>query len=292
MPRPFIKDVDECQKTHWLALSKGVGSKMNDPHVESLVYRIRHDGTVYYGGSDPAAYEHPAFDIQIANEEVRFTMRAHFATEDTARQAAEPFIKTWEFETALRQGRNTFTLVFRNAHIVDRKPNPPNSGSRDRERRALHVSARFDGGLDGTLSAAVQLQPSAPYPPPPCNNVEVTSTVQQMSDRYLDFREGKEPLPALAYFCLTCLEACAGGRSKAAAKFAVDKRVLDGIGRLAAEKGGLHARKAQGRSHALTDDEESFLKAAVPALIRRMAQVACDPKVKVPTIALSDLPPM
>lgn len=55
---------------------------------------------------------------------------------------------------------------------------------------------------------------------------------------------------------------------------------------------GDHARKAQGRSHALTDDEESFLKAAVPALIRRMAQVACDPKVKVRMIALSDLPPM
>ena len=271
---------------------EGSRQQMNDPHVESLVYRIRHDGTVYYGGSDPAAYERPAFNIQIADEEVRFTMRAHFTTEDAARQGVEPFIKTWEFETALREGRNTFTLVFRNAHIVDRKPYPPNSGPRDRERRALHVSATFDGGLDGTLSAAVQLQPSAPHPPPPCNNVEVTSTVQQMSDRYLNFREGKEPLPALAYFCLTCLEACAGDRPKAAAKFAVDKKVLVGIARLTAEKGGLHARKAQGRSDALTDDEESFLKAAVPALIRRIAQVACDPKVKLPTIALSDLPPM
>ena len=68
-----------------------------------------------------------------------------------------------------------------------------------------------------------------------------------MLGRYEDLCEEREKLPSVAQFCLTMLEKLAGGRPKAAKKFAIGKKVLNRVGTLADEKGGrAMARKAKG----------------------------------------------
>ena len=119
-----------------------------------------------------------------------------------------------------------------------------------------------------------------------------------MYDRFLGYRSGREPLPGLAYFCLTMLEKSAGirrernrdtRRQKVADKYGIDQAVLNKIGQLSSEKGGSEARKASGIGRELTPSEACFLKKAVPVLIRRAAEVAHDPNESRDTIMLSEL---
>ena len=86
--------------------------------------------------------------------------------------------------------------------------------------------------------------------------------VLTMFHRYQGYLENREPLPAMAYFCLSMLERylCAG-RKKAATKYAIDFEVLREVGNLAANKGGPEtARKAQRAwiGSPLTSEETRF----------------------------------
>ena len=113
-----------------------------------------------------------------------------------------------------------------------------------------------------------------------------------MHQRYLGHRQGREPLPAMAYFCLTVLELAAGGRKEAATTYGIDVDVLRKIGELTSgSRSGPDARKA---SHAptLNDGERRFLHQAVKAVIRRVAERAHSPAGNPPTISWPDLPPL
>lgn len=71
-----------------------------------------------------------------------------------------------------------------------------------------------------------------------------TPDVESMYRRYLGHLEGREPLPAMAYFCLTVLEWRGGSRPKAAERFGISEQVLCKVGNLSSRKGGPVARKA------------------------------------------------
>jgi len=65
--------------------------------------------------------------------------------------------------------------------------------------------------------------------------------------RYHGHLDGREPLPAMAYFCLTVLEAKTGGRESAARAYRIEKAVLNRMGELTSLRGDrLTARKATG----------------------------------------------
>lgn len=122
-----------------------------------------------------------------------------------------------------------------------------------------------------------------------------------MFDRYMNYRQKREPLPGTAYFCLTVLENMAEGKKrdgegkrKAASRyFQIDEEVLKKIGRLSSTKGGpAGARKSEGVSHDLTNEERRFLEEAVEKMIRRAAEKAHSPDADLPKIKLSDLPPV
>ena len=94
-----------------------------------------------------------------------------------------------------------------------------------------------------------------------------------MYQRYLGHLEGREPLPGMAYFCLTVLERMGGGRTNAARHLSVSNYVLKRIRTLSAYKGGTGARKEDGRDAPCTPEEERFLKSAIKTLIHRAAEV-------------------
>ena len=110
-----------------------------------------------------------------------------------------------------------------------------------------------------------------------------------MFHRYLGHLEGREPLSAMAYFCLTVLEQMAEDRSKAATRFCISRKVLDRIGKLCATKSGSSARKAIGSSAPHTPEDERFLKCAIQALIRRAAEVEFGTDLKREKIILADI---
>ena len=167
---------------------------MNDPHVAALVYKIEHGPSVDYRKAESIDHEEAEFRVKIANEEVRFEFKEHYATEDAARKAIEDYIRAWEFGAGLENGPSCFKLKFDHAQIEDRNPTP---GGLELHAQPL----RFDM----MLSKAILTVSRNCYPPPP-SGVKITPDVQLMYDRYMDHLQGREKLLDVAYFCWTMVK--------------------------------------------------------------------------------------
>ena len=173
-------------------------------------------------------------------------------------------------------GPNRFRLPFDYPDIEDRDPSTGKVFLRPKPTR-FHVSV-----------GDVQITVGEPrYPCPPTTALALTPDIRSMHDRYLGYRERREPLACMVYFCLTILELPwgpgRGAREPAASHYGVDETVLDTLGELSSTKGGVGAS---------TSEETRFLEEAVKAIIRRAAEVAHDPNARRPPITMSDLPPI
>ena len=261
---------------------------MNDPHVVCLLYRVQRDSGTPYSPAEPFEHETESFSLRLEAGEARFTMKGHFAKIAEATAVVDSFIREWEFEATLKAQPHAFKFTCDHWHIVDRNPILDSPSS-------LSVSAGFHGDLLGTLSAGVDLGPLSPLPP--TWNITLTPDVSSLYQRYCGYRDGREPLTSMAYFCLTVLEASASPvkrespRRAAARQYRVAFDVLKRIGKLTAEKGGSQARKAAGLGYELTNVESRFLEDAVKAILRRAAEVAREPLSSHDEIRLCDLLP-
>lgn len=258
---------------------------MNDPHVVALIYSIEHGDGIDYSRAAPFDNEQDEFRIRVENQQVRLELKDHYATEAAARQAVDRYIRRWEFTAGLSGRPGQFVLTFVYAEIEDRDPPPPTPG-------VVSLSATFRAGVP-SMRASLTVSPPN-YPPPP-SGVTLDPDdpdVSTMYDRLDGYYQRKEPLSAMAYFCLTVLERGLEGNSRksAAAKYGIELAVLKRIGELCAKKGGPQAaRKAMGASSDLTMEEARFLEKAVKAIIRRRAECAGGDDTQRPRITLRDL---
>ncbi|MCY4243099.1 MAG: hypothetical protein OXD36_15325 [Rhodobacter sp.] len=242
---------------------------MNDPYVVALNYRIEHCSSVGYDNAAPLDHSEEAFDIHVEGKKVRFVMKRHYATEAKAVGAVKDYIRAWERLAALQNGPNEFTLVFAGAEIKDREPTPG----------IKYGSARFVSGTPSFNIAGRVLK--AAYPQPPSRRLEFSPDIDSMHHRYLGYRAGREPLPSMAYFCLTMLQYMAGGNLSAAAKeFGISHNALTKANKLSGGAGGGAARKADGIHRPYGPDDKRFLDAAIRSMIIRAAEVAHSPDAK------------
>ena len=251
---------------------------MNDPHVVALEYQIEHGPGIDWSRAGPLDVRDNRFDIRAENGRVRFDLKEHYATEEEARFSVEAdYIPNWEFEVALERGPDAFKLRFDRSDIVDRNP-PPGPPP---------LSVRASAGIP---TVRANLAPPTPpeFPEPPRTAIKRSPHVNSMLEHYLRHLGGGEPLPAMAYFCLTKLEQMAGGRANAVEAFGVSKKVLGRIGDLSSNKGGASARKAIGSTAPYTAEEERFLKSAIRMLIQRAAEVEHDPDPSRAKITMAD----
>ena len=246
---------------------------MNDPHVVALIYHIEHGNSVDFSKAEPLVWDESAFSIKVKDKKVRFELKDHYASEGEARKAIEDYIRVWEFDACLENGPDAFRLNFEGAKIVDRNPPPPVPGVKN-------IAATFRGGLSGTLTVKLGVVKND-YPPPP-SRLKLCPDVQTMYDRYMGYRQGKEPLASMAYFCWSMIK-----DNPANSDFS--SKVGKKINRLSSEKGGWRARKASGKDNDLTAQDRRFLEKAIKAVIRRAAERAYDPEKSLPQISLSDL---
>ena len=242
---------------------------MNDPQVVALIYNIKHGQSVNYRAAKPMDHEEPEFHVKIADEKVRFEFKKHHATVEAARRSIEEYICAWEVDAGLRGAPNCFKLKYDDAQIEDRNQTPG----------VVEIYATLRAGAP-TMTATVTIDKQYPAPP---SRLKITPDVKTMYDRYMGYRQGKEPLASLAYFCLTVIE-----RSPTKKDFS--SRVRDKIGHLSSGKGGQQARKAEGRDRDLTDQDSRFLDEAIKAVILRTAERAHNPDRDLPQISMSDLP--
>ena len=251
------------------------------PRVKALHFLVEQGGSTDYSKTEALSLQEPSFDVQAENKKVCFTMKDHYATEAEARKAVDPYIAAWEFEAGLRHGPNAFKLRFDCADIEDLDPE---TGKVFMRRKPVR--------LHGILGPVQLISGRRHYPSPPTEAIAISTDVQSMFDRYMGYRSGKELLPSMAYFCVTVLEAAAGGRKGAAERYQISKSVLERIGRLSSTKGGPSAaRKQVGANAELAPDERRFLEQAVKAVIRRAAEVAHSPCLPRKKITMNDFSP-
>ena len=241
---------------------------MNDPHVTALVYVVEHDESLDYSRAETVEKEHEAFRLRLEDGEARFEFKEHIPTRQQAQQAVQPFIRQWELRASLERGPGTFTLKFERDEMIDRNPTigvisvSPNP-----------VSLKFSVN---TPKVTVTRQ----YPQPPADRrMDIDNPdVQSMLHRYIGYRQGREPLPSMAYFCYDVfVHGLSRNDKDASQKHKISRKLLGEVGMLASTKGGDAARKKTGTNQDLGQGETQFLEKAVAAMITRAAMVAADP---------------
>ena len=253
---------------------------MNDPHVEALIYVVEHDNSSDYSLAKTIEIEHTTFRLKLEDSEARFELKEHYPTWQQAQQAIQPFIQQWELRASLESGPGTFTLKFKRPEIIDRKPTPGVISV-----SALPISSNF------TISSPT-VTVSRQYPQPPYErrmNID-NPDVKTMLHRYMAYRQGREPLPSMAYFCYEVFAKRLGKDAKhTATKHKISHKLLKRVRNLASNKGGDQARHQSAICHPLTQPEVQFLQKAVVAMITRAAIVAADPNQPMDTIDGSNL---
>jgi len=261
---------------------------MNDPHVERLVYRFKViEPNTSFKNPPAVSYENDVFKATLAENRLVLEMKEHFATEDAAHAAVRPRLRAWEMDAGLRLGAGEFSFDFENAQVIDRKPDPGSA-----HVLAAAVTARATA--TGSLTVRVE---RARSPDPPDPTFKITPDVETLWARYEGYRRGREPLTAMAYFCLTVLEWIAAPddknkRARGCSHFGIARDVRDKLGDLSSEVGtGESARKYSGKGRPHTSAEEEWLRVCVRALIRRVGEVAANGSAAgLPEITMASLP--
>ena len=253
---------------------------MNVPHVEALTYILKHDESSDYSLADTIEIEYKTFLLKLEGSEARFELKEHYPTWKQAQQAIQPFIQQWELRASLESGAGTFSLKFKQPEMIDRKPTPG----------VISVSPAPVSFHFTTSSPTVTVFRQYPQPPPERRMSIDNPDVQSMLHRYLGHRQGREPLPSMAYFCFEVFAKRLGkGAKHAAKKHKISHKLVKRVSKLASNKGGDQARHQSGICHPLTQPEVQFLQKAVASMIVRAAIVAADPNQPMETIDGSNL---
>ncbi len=262
-------------------LKRLVCETMNDLHVVHLEYRIVCDPErMDWSEAEAAIFEEEDFTVEVEDQRVLFRFKTHYGTEDEARSVVEPYRNNWEFMAGVSYGPDAFTLRFVRSEIIDCKPIPGDS---------LKVTGDCEIIMEAKSPVLTVVPSRYPEPPAP-GTMTRTPDIDSMYHRYLGYRAGKEPLPSMAYFCLTMLtERMSQSRKDAARRFGICPEVLSKVGRLSSTKGGETARKKEGLKKPYTSNEETFLDAAIQRMIVRAAEIAEEPDTEREQITLDTI---
>jgi hypothetical protein len=249
---------------------------MRDPHVQHLIYRLQHGENVSFDDPPPVHVDNAQFSAVLRDGLLTVVMNDHFASVSDARAAVDPIVRAWELQEELMGTTRGITFVYETAELIDRNPPPPGESIMLTVHNAVH--AHFSD------SATLKVLRHA-YPPAP-ETFSVTPDLETMWLRYSGYLEGREPLPAMAYFCLTVLEASAGGRKEAAELYSIDPKVFSKIGELSSSRGDSNsARKARANRLPLSAGEKNWLELVLRRLIARVGEVAGGRDVRTLTVA-------
>lgn len=261
---------------------------MNDPHVVSLQYRLDEaGGQVLYRNPPPISWNTPDFDAELVDGRLTCTLKRHFATVSDAKTLVDGQLRVWEIEAALRREYREFHFVYEKPDIVDRNPDP--AGPSEASARVSQFA----------IETAISVTTRDTYPNPPAG-FHLDPNVTTLWNRYEGYLAKREPLQAMAYFCLTMVEYelpssekrrhTSKKRTAASKKYNIELAILDKLGELTSAKGDVAtARKFEAMLQMLSEKEELWIRAAVKALILRIGEYDPENPFLTP-LTMQDLP--
>ena len=215
---------------------------MNAPHVETLTYTVETTGPHTHDYGEAKALLHKVSGVgefRIKDGILTVKPCIHCSNAQTARHLVEPHLRDWEIHNDLTGCYGALRFRFSGSSVIDR--NPPEGSNR----------YGFSDQVAMADELAISIKPDK-YPKPPPSTFLPTDVVRDAHSRWQQYKEGKEPIRAMAYYVLTRLDLEAKAvattnkpRQTAALYFNISKKVLDKIGQISSMPGqGGSARKA------------------------------------------------
>jgi hypothetical protein len=262
---------------------------MKEPHVESLVYRAESAKDIIYDDPPPLEIDKDKWEGCLENGILTCRMKIHYVLVSDARKEIESYLRAWEVNANLKQGKGSIKFVYQDANVIDLAP--------QKTGRGVVEGGGVITGI-GTITASAQIIRKR-YPPPP-KNFTISPDVETILGRYEGYLDGKEPLPAMAYFCLTMVERIYGVQRKkeentckaAARTIKVDFEVLDTLGELTSTRGDeTTARKFLEQPSPLTGTERAWIESVIKELIYRVGEYSgCCDNSTLTQITMADFP--
>jgi hypothetical protein len=235
---------------------------VRNPKVQRLYYEIT-------GGQD-LTYDHPP-DLEFTNDIGHFRTEdgtlcvepiPHFHRESEARAVVEAYLDLWTRWANLQaQMLGILSFKFLRSEIIDLDPPAPG------ESQTIYLETAGISFSSGEVTIHISRKSYPAAPELTCMGADVESAYQ----RWMGYKEGREPLQSMSYFVLTLVESV-GSRQAAASYYKIEKAVLSEIGRLASTKGSsVDARKATTTGD-LTGEERAWLERVIPKIIVRIAE--------------------
>jgi len=252
--------------------------------VRALWYRVEWAPGVDYEKAPPVHAETDDFTMSLDGKKLQVKPKqGRIPSSAEARTVVEEYLYAWTVLINLQHGR-TVRFAFDKAEV---EAVPESISQEDIRKKGLEGTVTVTATVDRHVSLG-------PYPTPPAAFV-ASPTVKAMFVRYEEHQSGREPLLSMASFCLTVLEQSAGGscrRERAARKYSIDKKVLDTLGEICANRGSVEeARKAPQnlRFGKLDPTEAPWVVEVVKSMIRRAGEVAADPDKDYPLLTMANL---
>lgn len=253
---------------------------MKDKQVIELYYRLESIETIDFKSPLPIKGETTPFCYSLDNGKLTIKLKQHCSSVEDAHHIVGDFLRSWEIDDAIRNGRKRIKFVFDDVKIID--PNNPNT-------KIIYSHGGITvGGGSGKVKSVYPC-----YPNPP-NLFKISPDVITLWQRYERYLENHEPLQSMAYSCLTFLESHAGAkkgqnkRKKAEEIYKIDYAILDKLGDLTAKGDEKTIRKFQQINRPLNAIEIGWIEATVKTIIRRIGEMNSD--AFLPIITMNDLP--
>jgi len=253
---------------------------MPDCYVKKLYYDVIPGKGVDYDEAEPYTDETDEFEVKVQDEIAEFQMSEGFGTVEEARAVVERYLEQWKIIIGLQNDPGDLSFRYRSVEIET-----AGGDEDDLKRASCDISMRA-----GITAQAYVCRGAYPAPP---RRFDITPDVKVMYERYKSFRNGEEPLPSMAYFCLTCLQNSAGDRESAAEEFRVSRTVLNTMGKLSSTRGSVReARKHpdDGEFRELSSTAKNWLRTAVKKVIYRVGEHAAVDREELERITMDDLP--
>jgi hypothetical protein len=214
-----------------------------------LRYRFRSSDNHKFDSPDPLRIETDDFVGILRDGELHVKPNQERQSLQNIKPIVENYLRSWELYHALEEGSQVFSFQFIGA--------PGYALS-----NILHAR---------TLKSSVVHHE---YPSCPPDTFVASPDARSLWFRFSQYQSGMEPLPGMAYFCLTVFTAAGGGDVGAAKKFNVSRKVLSEIRRLSSRKGGVQGGRKADAIEPLSVDDRVWLEEAIRQMIRRVAEEA------------------
>lgn len=254
---------------------------MRDPHVDKLYYEMIIAEHTDYDKAHPIKEETDNFIISVVGKSVIFTMKKHFAKELDAKNMADDYLKKWEVLIGIQHSPDEIKFRFKKADTIDRLPPLDDSKTLN-----IQSSVVVSTVTDVVLHLSRQKYPDLP------KEFTLSPDVEMLYSRYLLYKKGSEPLPGMAYWCLTLLQTSAGGsRNKTSKQYQMSSNVLKQLSILASRKGDQSEARKFLVGQPLTPlkpIEKTWVEEVIKKIIIRVGEYAYDPDAKLNKITMSD----